>query len=545
MANLTGRWGDDLKRQIETYEGRFPGRFYTFANVDWRGVGEPGFGERAEREFEESVRAGARGLKVFKNLGLQVRDRSGSLLRPDDERLDALWAKAGELGVPVLIHVADPAAFFEPLDPTNDSYLELKKHPDWHFYGPGIPTFRELIEAGIALMARHPQTTFITAHTGWYTENLRGVPLSQGFSRLAYREQHFDCLACHVAAQHRAGIDIFVDGDTRLDDDVAGRAWVSYVTERIAGIGTPRVEVPPAGFMADKGPGDLMWEVIETRMTPPVTGKIGDTALQLDRAYKAIAPMTERPVKVGSISAQILALMLTNEHYKNRLDLLMDLSIALNKEYHALADAGAPLVQIEEPAIHQVIADPKQAIKPEQWVEAFNIEVKGLRKKCEVWCHTCWGSPAAQRVASKDQSYKAALPYLDQLDVDVLTIEGAFNRGMDFEHVGKMISKDKKIAVGVISHRTLQVERPEEVADLIRQGDIALIINTPLGKTSHYDEKAIRKAALQFNVPCVTTITGAEALVEAISTKQSQDAMTVRSLQEIHSPSGKAAEQKI
>jgi 5-methyltetrahydropteroyltriglutamate--homocysteine methyltransferase len=191
--------------------------------------------------------------------------------------------------------------------------------------------------------------------------------------------------------------------------------------------------------------------------------------LQLDRAYKAIAPMTDKPVKIGSISAQILALMLTNEYYKDRYELLMDLSAALNKEYHSVADAGAPLVQIEEPAIHQVIADPKQPIKPEQWVEAFNVEAKGLRKKCEVWCHTCWGSPAAQRVASKDQSYKAALPYLNQLDVDVLTIEGAFNRGMDLEHVGKMISKDKKIALGVISHRTLQVERPEEIADLIRK----------------------------------------------------------------------------
>ncbi len=312
-------------------------------------------------------------------------------------------------------------------------------------------------------------TTGALPRPSWYTENLRGSPLSYGFSRLAYREQHFDCLACHVAAQHRAGIDIMVDGDTRLDDDVAGRAWVSYATERIAGIGAPRVEKPPAGFMADKGPGDLMLEVIETRMTPPVVGKIGTTNLQLDRAYKAMAPMTDRPVKVGSISAQLLALMLTDEHYADRLDLLMDLSVAPNKEYHALADAGAPMVQIEEPAIHQVIADPNQKIKPEQWVEAFNVEVRGLRDKCEVWCHTCWGSPAAQRVASKDQSYKAALPYLNQLDCDVLTVEGAFNQGMDLEHFGKMISKDKKVALGVISHRTLQVERPEEVADLIRK----------------------------------------------------------------------------
>ena len=312
-------------------------------------------------------------------------------------------------------------------------------------------------------------TTGALPRPAWYTENLRGLPLSHGFSRLAYRDQHFDCLACHVAAQHRAGIDIMVDGDTRLDDDVAGRGWVSYVTERVEGIGAPRVEVPPAGFMKDKGPGDLMWEVIETRMTPPVSGKIGNTQLELDRAYKAIAPMTDKPVKIGTISAQILALMLTNEHYGDRLELLMDLSAALNKEYHALADAGAPLIQIEEPAIHQVIADPNQSIKPEQWVEAFNKEVKGLRQRCEVWCHTCWGSPAAQRVASKDQSYKAALPYLNELDVDVITVEGAFNKGMDLEHFGKLIGKDKKVALGVISHRTLQVERPEEIADLIRK----------------------------------------------------------------------------
>ncbi len=311
-------------------------------------------------------------------------------------------------------------------------------------------------------------TTGALPRPSWYTANLRGMPLSQGFSQLAYREQHFDCLACHVADQHRAGIDIYVDGDTRLDDDVAGRSWVSYATERMSGIGQPRVEVPPAGFMKDKGPGDIMWEVIETRMTPPVEGKIDKAWLELDRAYKAIAPMTDKPVKIGSISAQILALMLTDQHYNDRLQLLFDMSAALNREYHALADAGAPIVQVEEPAIHQVIADPNQAIKPENWVEAFNAEVKGLRGKCEVWCHTCWGSPAAQRVASRDQSYKAAIPYFNQLDVDVITFEGAFNRGMDFEAIGKGISKDKKIALGVISHRTLQVERPEEIADLIR-----------------------------------------------------------------------------
>ncbi|NND50110.1 MAG: hypothetical protein HKN60_07645 [Rhizobiales bacterium] len=311
-------------------------------------------------------------------------------------------------------------------------------------------------------------TTGALPRPGWYTEILRGLPLSRGFSQRAYREQHFDCLAANVAAQHRAGIDIFVDGDTRLDDDVAGRSWVAYACERIEGIGEPRIEVQPAGFMADKGPGDLMWEVIETRLTPPVAGAIGATRLELDRAYRAMAGMTDRPVKIGSVSAQILTLMLADEHYGDRAALLNALADALNGEYHALADAGAAIVQIEEPAVHQTLHDPNATITPEQWVEGFNREVRGLKERCEVWCHTCWGSPAAQRVANRDQSYEGALEYFDAFEIDVLTVEGASNECSDIVHVGKRISKDKKIAVGVVSHRTLQVERAEEVAARIR-----------------------------------------------------------------------------
>jgi 5-methyltetrahydropteroyltriglutamate--homocysteine methyltransferase len=161
--------------------------------------------------------------------------------------------------------------------------------------------------------------------------------------------------------------------------------------------------------------------------------------------------------------------MCINDHYADTNELLMDLSDAFNKEYHALADAGAPLLQVEEPSIHQSMQVPGQEVSAEQYVEAFNREVAGLRDKTEVWCHTCWGSPAAQKMFSEHASYEKALPYLDQLDVDVITVEGATNDGMDLEHYGKLISKDKKIALGAISHRTLQVERPEEVADLVRR----------------------------------------------------------------------------
>src|SRR5262249_56835040 len=110
-----------------------------------------------------------------------------------------------------------------------------------------------------------------------------------------------------------------------------GGGGVSAAADGMGGRDRRGVEGPPAGFLADKGPGDLMGEVSETRMPPPVTGKIGEASLQLDRAYKAIAPMTDKPVKIGSISAQILALMLTDQYYKDRYELLMDLSAALNK----------------------------------------------------------------------------------------------------------------------------------------------------------------------------------------------------------------------
>jgi 5-methyltetrahydropteroyltriglutamate--homocysteine methyltransferase len=102
-------------------------------------------------------------------------------------------------------------------------------------------------------------------------------------------------------------------------------------------------------------------------------------------------------------------------------------------------------------------------------VEAFNREVRGLRQKAEVWCHTCWGNPAAQRTETKRRFYTQALPFFDRLDVDVITFEAADNGGDEIASFAKGIGADKKIAIGVISHRTLQVERPEEVAALLRR----------------------------------------------------------------------------
>ncbi len=175
VVNLSGGWGDTLERTLDGLDRAHPQRFVTFCNVDWRGVGEPGWAERATAQLRRDVAAGAKGLKVFKELGLRHRDTAGRLVSPDDPRIAAIWAQAGELGVPVLIHAADPVAFFRPLDRHNERWDELQRHPDWHFYGGDLPGFDELIAALYRTIEAHPQTTFITAHVGCYPENLAFV----------------------------------------------------------------------------------------------------------------------------------------------------------------------------------------------------------------------------------------------------------------------------------------------------------------------------------------------------------------------------------
>lgn len=171
-VNLDGGWGDKLKENLERYKYAYPERFSVFCSVDWSEVEAPNFGEKWAKFLEDAVAAGAQGLKVFKSLGLKYRDKSGNLVMPDDPRLDPVWAMAGDLGIPVLIHSSDPVAFFWPLDAFNERWDELNDHPDWHFYGDEYPEFIVPIEAQLRTIARHPKTTFISAHVLSYSENL-------------------------------------------------------------------------------------------------------------------------------------------------------------------------------------------------------------------------------------------------------------------------------------------------------------------------------------------------------------------------------------
>lgn len=177
-VDLDGGWGDDILRDhLAKFKESAPARFQIFGGVNWEAWPEHGdrFGEWAASRLRLQARWGAEGLKIWKGLGLHVRDHRGTLVPVDDERLVPLWESAGELGLPVMIHVADPVAFFDQIGPANERWEELHRHPDWHFPSPPFPCFKSIITALDNLVARHPNTIFIGAHVGCYAENLGWV----------------------------------------------------------------------------------------------------------------------------------------------------------------------------------------------------------------------------------------------------------------------------------------------------------------------------------------------------------------------------------
>lgn len=176
IVNLDGMWGDELDANVARYDRAHPGRFHTFCQVDWSQLAEPDGADALVRQLEDSARRGARGVKVWKNLGLDFRDESGSVIRPDDSRVVTVLARAGLLGLPVLIHTADPIAFFEPLDADNERLDELRGAKDWWFGDRArYATFDELLDAHAALVHACPATSFIGAHMGCAAEDLDRV----------------------------------------------------------------------------------------------------------------------------------------------------------------------------------------------------------------------------------------------------------------------------------------------------------------------------------------------------------------------------------
>lgn len=173
LVNLSGRSGKTLKAMVDSAKAQAPGRFIVFANIDFNGIDDPDWTERTVAQLQEDYDNGARGIKIFKNLGLTVLDSEGNRVHTDDERIDPVWAKAGELGIPVLIHTGEPAVFWEPIDEHNERWLEMKQFPNRHRGDTTrFPSWEVVMEEQWNLFRKHPETIFINAHFGWMANDL-------------------------------------------------------------------------------------------------------------------------------------------------------------------------------------------------------------------------------------------------------------------------------------------------------------------------------------------------------------------------------------
>lgn len=304
----------------------------------------------------------------------------------------------------------------------------------------------------------------------WFTENLGRRSFLEAMVSSVFREQYTDAVSVYLREQEISGLDIVTDGDAHFDQDVGGQSWTNYPTRHMRGFN----HADPRPVLAGSGgvqfpPGHILHDYLEARVMPNIVGPVGRGDLQYAAMWKVSQRLTKKPVKFGTIGPELIAFAVADSHYANVKDRILALADALNEELHDLADAGCPVIQFEEPQIHLLAARNfvDAVINPAFSVEVFNRTVKGLRAKTEVWCHTCWGNPSQQRMFAHVQSYKSALALIDKVDADVVTFESCSAGGMDLEAFGKEIH-DKKIAIGVIDHHTLQVERPDEIAEHIR-----------------------------------------------------------------------------
>jgi 5-methyltetrahydropteroyltriglutamate--homocysteine methyltransferase len=304
----------------------------------------------------------------------------------------------------------------------------------------------------------------------WYTENLGTRSFLDAMVDIEFRDQYTDALSVYLRQQELAGLDIVTDGDCRFDHDVGGQSWTRYPAQHLDGFerGHPRLASVGAGGLAFAR-GHILHDYLEARVLPRIIGPIGRGDLQYGELWKTAQRLTTRPVKFGTVTPELIAFAVQDVFYDDVRERIMAISDALNEELHDLADAGCPVIQIEEPQIHLAavrgIVD--EVITLDFLIDVFNNTVKGLRDKTEVWCHTCWGNPSQQRMFAQVQSYEASLEYLNRVDADVITFETCSSGPGDLPAIGREIT-GKRIGIGVIDHHTLQVESPQEVAELLR-----------------------------------------------------------------------------
>jgi predicted TIM-barrel fold metal-dependent hydrolase len=214
MVNLSGGTGATLVRTVEAMKGPYPDRFVVFANLSFAGIDDPEWGRRAAAQLEEDVAAGAQGLKIFKNLGMTLTDSTGNRIATDDARFDPVWQKAGELGIPVLIHTGDPKQFWEPHDRLNERWFELKERARRIRPPDRFPPWEQIMNEQWNAFRRHPNTTFIAAHLAWLGGDLGR--LGQLFDELPNMHVGIGAVLAELGRQPRFAREWFIRYQDRV-----------------------------------------------------------------------------------------------------------------------------------------------------------------------------------------------------------------------------------------------------------------------------------------------------------------------------------------
>jgi predicted TIM-barrel fold metal-dependent hydrolase len=216
MISADNMSGDRLKTTLANIRAseKMKDRVRVLAGIDFRNVG-PGWAEKAVKQLEADVAAGAVGVgEIPKSLGLSIKKPDGSRLKIDDPELDPIWDACARLGLPVFIHTADPQEFFQPIDYTNERWLELSLFPDRRYPQDRFPSFETLMTERDNLFRKHPKTTFVAAHMGWHANDLGS--LSKMLDEMPNVYTEVGAVLYDIGRQPRAAHDFFIKYQDRI-----------------------------------------------------------------------------------------------------------------------------------------------------------------------------------------------------------------------------------------------------------------------------------------------------------------------------------------
>lgn len=264
---LTGMWGEKLQGLMDKMVKPYPERFVVFAQLDWSKIDDENFSAEMVAQLDDAVRRGARGLKVLKDLGLGVKDKTGQYIPVDDPRLDPIWEECGKLGIPVAIHTSDPEAFFTVLDRHNERYEELNVNPTWNFSGSQYPSKQKLLAERNHIVEKHPGTTFIALHVANWPENLDAV--SEWLDKYPNMVVEFGARGAELGRQPRRARKFFLDYPDRILFGTDAEPQEAMYANYFRWLETGDEYFPYAGY-----PGQGRWMIYGMELPDAVLEKV-------------------------------------------------------------------------------------------------------------------------------------------------------------------------------------------------------------------------------------------------------------------------------